>query len=233
MGISSASLGCEGLSTMGEKKCLDAIASRSRIGVPGLSKMRNIGDSGSNRRTVGRRQRACGVAGSGDVTDGSERRHLTLAGRQRARRRRRMHVIEVWRSMPCHDVVRRVAAAFRVNRRATFCGTGCVVDVARYGRPRNAADLSSGALATGSLIGSSTKPGGAVKRSQKLIITYALAIVAFALGYVGGLLVITWLFHLHDNDVRGIVSSAIGGALVGGTLVVGRRWAGPADPSAT
>jgi hypothetical protein len=65
-----------------------------------------------------------------------------------------------------------------------------------------------------------------MKRSQKLIVTYVLAVVAFIVGYGGGLLVITWLFHPKNGEVRGIVAAAIGGALVGGTLVMGRRWAG-------
>jgi hypothetical protein len=74
---------------------------------------------------------------------------------------------------------------------------------------------------------------GVVKRSRKMVIVYVLAIVAFLVGYGGASWLITRLFHPSNADVRGVIASAIAGALVGSVLVVGRRWAGSGDPGVT
>jgi hypothetical protein len=66
-------------------------------------------------------------------------------------------------------------------------------------------------------------------RATKMVIVYGLAVVAFLAGYEGGSLVLSRLFHLRNTDVRGIVAAAIAGALVGGVLVVGQRWARAKD----
>ena len=62
-------------------------------------------------------------------------------------------------------------------------------------------------------------------RASKMVIVYALAVVAFLAGYEGGSLVLSHVFHLQNSDIRGVVAAAFAGALVGGVLVAGRRWA--------
>ena len=62
-------------------------------------------------------------------------------------------------------------------------------------------------------------------RTSKMVIVYGLAVVAFLAGYTGGSLILSQLFHLRNSDVRGVVAAAVAGALVGGVLVAGRRWA--------
>jgi drug/metabolite transporter (DMT)-like permease len=67
-------------------------------------------------------------------------------------------------------------------------------------------------------------------RISRMVIVYAVAVVAFLAGYGGGSLVLSRLFHLRNSDVRGVIAAAVAGALVGGVLVVGRRWA-RSDPT--
>ena len=62
-------------------------------------------------------------------------------------------------------------------------------------------------------------------RVSKMVIVYGLAVVAFLAGYGAGSLILSQVFHLRNSDVRGIVAAAVAGALVGGVLVAGRRWA--------
>lgn len=72
-----------------------------------------------------------------------------------------------------------------------------------------------------------------MKRSKKMVIVYALGVVAFVVGYGGASLLITRLFHPANADVRGVVAAAIAGGLVGAVLVAGRRWAGSGGADVT